>query len=295
MMCRKICLLRHGTPQLDHQRRYIGITDLALSDNGRREAEVIGLWLKDNVDTISAVFTSPLIRALDTAKIAADIAGLPEPVIAPELREINLGIWEGRTIDEISRNYPEQFEERGRNIWNYRITGGETFCEACGRFSGFLAGVLASTSGDILIVSHSGIMRAFLSGVMGVNGGDVLSLHIPMAGLTILEENGGAFSVLRFGFLPEETLTREKIRGLYVKYSTPEKIIHHMKAVADFAAELLHEIGGNFHHDRIIKAALLHDLLRVEKGHAKLGAEALRHEGYDKIAELVEVFDLALQ
>ncbi len=289
-MCRKIILLRHGTPLIkDSRQRYIGRTDLLLSEKGKYEAEAVGLWLRENADDVEAVYTSPLIRALETAKIAASVAGFPEPIIAPELSEINLGDWEGRLVDEIRERYPEQFVERGRNAWDFRIPGGETFHDTCVRFSSFLADALGSTQGNILLVSHSGVMRAFLCEVMGISGNEIFLLHIPMAGLTILNEHDGKLSVLRFGFLPEKTLTREKINELYRKYDTPRKIIGHMEAVASFAEDILHELGGNFHHGRIIKAALLHDLLRVERGHARLGAEALRCEGYDEIAKLVEV------
>ena len=151
-MCRKIFLLRHGTPQRkDSQRRYIGLTDIKLSENGRREAEAAGLWLKDKA--IKKVYVSPLIRALETAKIVANFAGLSAPIIAQDLREINLGEWEEKTINEIRENYTQQFEERGRHSWDFRITGGETFHEAHERFSGFLTSALASTKGNILLVT----------------------------------------------------------------------------------------------------------------------------------------------
>ena len=141
-------------------------------------------------------------------------------------------------------------------------------------------------------------MRAFLCEVMSLPVNEILSLHIPMTGLSILNfnEHEEKFELLRFGFLHEETLTREKIYELYRKYNTPQKIINHMEAVADFAEDILHlhDTGKNFHHDRIIKAALLHDILRVERGHARLGAEVLRREGYDEIAKLVEVHNDAV-
>ena len=289
-MARKIFLLRHGTPQQkDSQRRYIGITDLKLSEKGRAEAEASGLWLKENSGGIEKIFSSPLTRTLETAKTAAKFLDIPEVFTADGLREINLGSWEAKSVAEIQSAFPESFAERGIRAWDFRIPKGETFHEACERFSVCLTKILESTDGNILIVSHAGVMRAFLAKISGLPGDELFKIQIPMASLTVLTETEGKFEVLRTGFLPEETLTKEKIYWLYEKYKTPEKVIRHMEAVADFADEILGRLPENFNRNRIIKAALLHDLLRHKKGHAKLAAEALRHEGYDEIAKLVEV------
>ena len=289
-MVRKIFLLRHGTPQQkDSQRRYIGLTDLTLSEKGIAEAEAIGLWLKENSGGIEKIFSSPLTRTLETAKTAAKFLNIPEVFTDQGLREINLGLWEAKSIAEIQITCPKSFEERGIRPWNFRIPEGETFHEACERFSGCLTKILESTDGNILIVSHAGVMRAFLSKISGLPGDELFRIQIPMASLTVLNETEGRFEALCTGFLPEETLTKEKIYELYEKYQTPKKVIQHMEAVADFADKILVRLPEKFNRNRIIKAALLHDLLRHKKEHAKLAAEALRHEGYYEIAKLIEV------
>jgi CTP:molybdopterin cytidylyltransferase MocA len=74
-----------------------------------------------------------------------------------DLREISLGSWEGRTFDEVRRDFAHEFRERGRDMLHYRTPGGESFLECSFRVMGALYDIRQSTRGDILIFS---VMRA---------------------------------------------------------------------------------------------------------------------------------------
>lgn len=121
-----IYLVRHGKIQLpDTKRRFVGQIDPPLSEEGIRQAGVLGGWLQ-NVH-FNAIFCSDLHRTCQTAQIIA--AGRKTPVCLKGLREIHLGEWEGKTFSEIAEQNPREFKARDSNIAYYRITGGESFAD----------------------------------------------------------------------------------------------------------------------------------------------------------------------
>src|SRR3972149_11939046 len=94
----RLLLARHGQSVSNAVRRFQGVQDVPLSEIGVRQAEALGAVLRRR--RVAAIYTSPLQRARRTAEIAA--AGLSVPVVSVEdLRELSLGEWEGRTVEEI--------------------------------------------------------------------------------------------------------------------------------------------------------------------------------------------------
>ena len=86
-------LIRHGKTQGNSERRYIGITDEPLSDEGRAEVERVR---PDS--SLKLVYVSPLLRARQTASILFPQA---EQRVIPDLRETDFGVFEGRSADEM--------------------------------------------------------------------------------------------------------------------------------------------------------------------------------------------------
>ena len=98
---KRIYLIRHGLPEFpDGRRQCIGSTDLPLSGEGMLPASEMARALP----TVSAVFSSPLTRAMETAR-----AIRPDFTILDGLRELDYGQWEGLTFPEIRRDYPELY------------------------------------------------------------------------------------------------------------------------------------------------------------------------------------------
>lgn len=163
---RSIYLVRHGAVEKPAAKTYIGSTDLCLSREGIRQAELLRERFS-RLD-IEAVYCSGLKRARETARIIAEGLGR-EPVARPEFNEIDMGEWEGKSFDEVKEKYPGQFEARGMDLFDYRTAGGESFRDVQERALRALQDILAGTRGDIVIVAHSGIKSSLIANLQGTS------------------------------------------------------------------------------------------------------------------------------
>src|SRR5690606_36515134 len=97
MSTTRMYLVRHGATQLTAEDRFAGAIGVDLSDEGRWQAARLGERLQH--EGITALYTSPLSRTMETARIVGAACKL-EPHAREELREISHGRWEGMTLRE---------------------------------------------------------------------------------------------------------------------------------------------------------------------------------------------------
>jgi alpha-ribazole phosphatase len=163
---RLIYLMRHGEILTEkHVRRYIGQIDIPLSKEGIRQARLAQAQLVSQ--ELEAVFCSDLMRSVTTAGIITKPLKIT-PTIRRDLREISMGDWEGKTFAEIERLYPAEYVERGKNIVNYSVPGGESFATCQTRILAAFIELVNTTSGNILIVGHAGVNRILLCHILGM-------------------------------------------------------------------------------------------------------------------------------
>ena len=116
-------LIRHGQTDWNIEGKIQGKTDIPLNQTGLHQAELLARGMRSR--EIAAVYTSPLLRARQTAELLAGEKGLPVQVI-PELREVDFGLWEGKTWEEIEAEYPRDLHCWEENPAVGMPTGGET-------------------------------------------------------------------------------------------------------------------------------------------------------------------------
>ena len=107
-----IYLVRHGETDWNRARRIQGRTDIHLNDEGRVQAHATGRLLTTR--SWSAIVSSPLSRASETAQIIADELRMPEPQLVEALTERNYGAAEGFTNTELAERYPANAPVAGR-------------------------------------------------------------------------------------------------------------------------------------------------------------------------------------
>jgi alpha-ribazole phosphatase len=183
---RTIYLLRHGTILTRGEGKYfIGQSDVPLSPEGLEQARKLKEDLRDA--HLSAIFCSDLSRSVQTAEIIAEPHQLMCS-IRNELREINLGEWDGLAFDVVRHRYPEQFSKRGLDIVNFRPPGGESFLDCTMRVLPVFYEIVQSVPGNFVIVGHAGINRIILCQILGISLEKIFEL----------EQNFGCTNIIRF-------------------------------------------------------------------------------------------------
>lgn len=160
-----LLLARHGETDWNRARRWQGHADRPLTDRGRAQAAALGDRLADIA--LDAVYSSDLRRARETAEAVALPHGL-DVIELPELREVDVGSWEGLTRDEAEAKSPDGFRRwlAGGTGWN----DGETYAEMSRRVLAVVAQIASDHEGGrILIVSHGGPIRAIHGAALGMD------------------------------------------------------------------------------------------------------------------------------
>jgi len=154
-----LLLLRHGQSTWNAEGRWQGWSDPPLSALGESQAEEAAGRLADLGAT--AVVTSDLVRARTTGRILADALGLGPPREEPDLREYDVGDWEGLTRPEIETGWPDQLAawREGRLL---ATPGGETRSAFLERVMAALRRMAAAADlGEVaVVVTHGGVIRA---------------------------------------------------------------------------------------------------------------------------------------
>ena len=209
---RRCILIRHGQTEQHEEPMFIGQYDVPLSDEGRMQMQQTGEALaellqkhyaddvrrdvfgyvieKDMPDWSNTVYCSDLVRARESAEIIAKalqdggamvddpengvVAGSVKVKPLEGLREIDLGEWDGRPIREIKEQYPAEYERRGADRFTFK-TGNksENFYDMQYRVIRCLREILSGDDGkNIVIVSHSGVIRAIENNIRGLRVDD---------------------------------------------------------------------------------------------------------------------------
>ena len=158
----KLYLVRHGQTDMNKEKLYYGWTDCPINDVGRKQAETLHQYFK-NVNC-HKVITSDLKRSVETAEIITK----GQNVVLEKrqaFRELNFGLWEGKHYKE----YPEAFEQWGKDWKSFCMPEGEAFFTFYERIRKELENVIQQTPEDntVLLVTHNGVMSAMLCVLTG--------------------------------------------------------------------------------------------------------------------------------
>lgn len=191
---KRIFLVRHGETMRHDEPMFIGQYDVELSEDGLIQAELCGGEIaeimkedieaealgmdrfgKEAMPAIERIYSSDLKRARRTAEIIRDKinVNLPRPVgikLDPGLREINLGDWDGRPVREIREKYAQEYERRGRDVMSFKLRNGmENFYDMQYRVMAAFREILRNDDAkDIIVVTHSGVIRALENNLRGL-------------------------------------------------------------------------------------------------------------------------------
>ena len=153
----RLLVVRHGQTDFNAQRRYQGAIDVGLNAAGIRQAEALARRLQ--ADKIDAIVSSPLERALQTARIIAQ--AVPRDVqVMEHFRERSVGVYEGLTSEEVKAKYPDLWGQHLTRQMNQAPPGGETMLEVGCRVLEGLGQLKQRHSNEtVLLVAHAFVAR----------------------------------------------------------------------------------------------------------------------------------------
>ncbi|NJK80601.1 MAG: histidine phosphatase family protein [Chloroflexaceae bacterium] len=164
----RLLMIRHGETDWNVTLQYQGHAQVPLNQRGREQARRVAKRLR-RYEAI-ALYGSDLPRAWETAAIIGEEINLPRQA-RPELREIDVGQWEGLTPEELYRRFPDHMQEYERDPARVVRLGGESYAQLQERALLWLKEVEAhhKPGETIIAVSHGGTIRALLCHVIGLD------------------------------------------------------------------------------------------------------------------------------
>lgn len=198
----RLWLLRHPEPDASVAEHCYGSLDVALSERGIRHARVIAGEL--GPEALSAIYTSPLQRCAEAARILADRRPAM-PVVVDALRELDFGEFEGRSYADIEKYHPDLYRQWMERPDEVRFPGGDSLEDLQARVIPAVRDLRLRHAGEsVAIMTHGGVIRVLLADALGM-----APSHLFRIG-----QRYGAINLIRyFGDVPVVELINAKARS----------------------------------------------------------------------------------
>jgi probable phosphoglycerate mutase len=162
----ELTLVRHGRTIWHAENRYTGVSDVPLDEVGRGQAVALAEWASRR--HFDVLVCSPVPRAVATAAPVAAAIGLRPEVLA-DLREVDFGIAEGRTLAELRETYPDAAEAFVADPVANPFPGAEPPAAAAARAVAALRDVADRYRGrSVLVIAHNTLLRLALCRWLGI-------------------------------------------------------------------------------------------------------------------------------
>ncbi|KAJ8980003.1 hypothetical protein NQ317_016666 [Molorchus minor] len=168
---RTIYLTRHGESEQNLEGRIGG--DSGLSPRGKQYANALAAYIEEQKIPGLRIWTSWLKRTIQT------VAGLNVPQERwKALNEIDAGLCEEMTYEEIKEKYPDEFASRDQNKFAYRYPRGESYEDLVARLEPVIMEL--ERQGNVLVVSHQAVIRCLLAYFLDKSADDLPYLKVPL-------------------------------------------------------------------------------------------------------------------
>ncbi|MDY6232274.1 histidine phosphatase family protein [Peptostreptococcus porci] len=201
---KELFLIRHGHSVDNEFFRYSGFSDCDLSQIGRQQVEKMTDYFKQF--DVERIYASTLKRTQQTIDAYAKLKNLDVECL-DDLREMNFGIFDGLSFDEIKAKYPEEakiFLSSGRD---YRFPNGETLEEMYNRNTSAIEKIIKTNENvdSVAVVSHMGTIRNLLSYFISGSSKYHWNFKVGNASVTKISFDG-RFPIIEYmGYMPYES------------------------------------------------------------------------------------------
>lgn len=172
-------LVRHVETTGNYEKRFSGITDVQYTQEGKRQFTKLIQKLRNH--QVDRIYSSPLSRALTIAKrVGEDTAASVE--VIQELSEMNFGIFENLTFEEVIEQYHEHWLKWEEDYIEHQIPEGDSLRLFHNRITNFIDG-LKDQKGKCMIVCHGGTIQSILTHLLDLQIQDRWHFSIPLGGI----------------------------------------------------------------------------------------------------------------
>jgi broad specificity phosphatase PhoE len=195
MTVKRVIFIRPGETDWNRLDRWQGWVSSPLNPHGRLQVEALANFLR-NIG-IGALYASDLTRAAQTAEIISEKTGV-QPVYDQNLRERNIGSWQGLMLEEVREWYPDAYDQYIGSPNDYKIPGGESLREVKARMKQAFDKITAIDNVETVgVVTHTVSTRALLEDLvtgyeprtMRLGNSSVTTIRLGDAGWTIVASN----------------------------------------------------------------------------------------------------------
>jgi broad specificity phosphatase PhoE len=187
----RLILIRHGRTRWNAEGRYMGSTDIDLDPEGIAQAHM--LRKRFAAESVDRVYSSDRARAMNFARIIFPGMAIEA---APMLREMDFGVIEGMTHDEIAAKYPEAYSRWLSDIDGSTMPRAEPMPDFRKRVIGAVNGIIARCNDlTAALVTHGGPISVVMS--KAAQRGDFWSLIPGHASVSVLEADGALWRVVK--------------------------------------------------------------------------------------------------
>lgn len=158
----RLILIRHGITEWNLKKRYCGDADVALSQEGKKQARKLYHRLK--TERVHKIYSSDKRRALETANIIFKKQRIKKN---PDLKEMHFGCFEGLTHKEIIKKYPKVYKKWLRDPFGTAIPEGERLADFKKRVVKAIKRIILVNPGKtIAVVCHGGVISVFMTHIL---------------------------------------------------------------------------------------------------------------------------------
>ncbi len=195
----RIILVRHGQTAWNvgtgSGERFRGRIDLPLDDAGLTQARALAQCLADH--PIVAVYSSPLKRAMETARPTAQQLGLPVQPL-PGIMDINYGDWQGLSRPEVATAYPDLYQHWLETPHRVKFPNGESLRQVRLRGMAALKEIVARHEEQvILLVAHQVVNKVLVCAMLGLDNSHFWRVQQDNACINVFDYKDGIFTAVR--------------------------------------------------------------------------------------------------
>jgi broad specificity phosphatase PhoE len=217
MTVKRIVLIRPGETDWNRLGRWQGWVSIPLNELGRRQAYALANFIRHI--GMGALYTSDLQRALETAECLAEPLGFT-PIPDVRLRERNIGLWQGLTLDEMRAWYPEEYAAMLNDVNGYRVPGGESRTDVRQRVIAAFNDILKRDQNETVgILSHTTAIKVLLGDL--IPGYNPIDVDLDNTSVTTIRRKDGEWELVAVDDVMHlENLERRAARELETRHDS---------------------------------------------------------------------------